>query len=241
MEKLADHDIHQSLIAAAENYHVPTEALEKVRNHPPTLICGITSAGKDTVAHELLKGGGYEMVISHTTRQPRINNGVLEQDGEHYYFVDESTMLDLAHKKYFFEIKQVHERFYGTSLAALEQPYTHHNTPLLVIDFQGAQEFVSVIPGLRPIFLLPPNLTTWQTRLNGRGEISDEEFHRRLISAEKEIKTALEDPAFQITINYEKDQTAAAINQGYVGRDHDAIDVSEHLLQQIQTRLGKSS
>ncbi len=229
--------VHEKLAKLIDIYETPRAALEFVAEHPPIVICGITSAGKDTVARELVSDGGFELVVSHTTRAPRENDGVLEEDSIDYYFKDDQEMLELVESKEFFEVKNVHGKVYGTSLPALAQPYDNGNKALLVIDFQGALEFESFIPGLRPIFLLPPTLTIWRERLSNRGAISEEEFHKRLVSAKREIQTALDNPAFHLLVNYEKEDTALAIRQNLLGRDHGAVDVAEVLLYQITQEL----
>lgn len=230
-------NIHEVLSSAVDGYAAPRDALNFVAEHPPVILCGITSAGKDTVAHELAAGGGYELVVSHTTREPRENHGVIEHDGVDYFFVSKEQMLELVNDGAFFEVKNVHHNVYGTSIAALSAPYEKGNKAILVIDFQGALEFVSFVPDLRPIFLLPPTLAIWRQRLDGRGRLPDEEFHKRLQSAQREIKTALENTAFHLLVNYEKPDTALAIRKNLLGRDRGAVDVAELLLYQITEEL----
>jgi guanylate kinase len=82
------------------------------------------------------------------------------------------------------------------------------------IDVQGALELTEAVPGLRPLFILPPSYDVWMQRLSSRGFITDAEKERRLRSATMEIQTALDHPAFILTVNHEVELTAAEIMHG---------------------------
>lgn len=231
---------HNQLMDAVEHYPMPETARELLQAETPLLLCGITAAGKNTLANELIDGGGYEAVVSHTTRKPRENHGVMEVDGVNYFFVDDETMLQLVTNKQFVEAKPVHDKVYGTSIEAYKAPLSKGNTPVLDIDVQGAEEFVMAVPSLRPIFLLPPNFTVWQERLAGRGDLDITVLKPRMESAIMEIETIMMNPAFQLLINTDKSQTSQMIRGGNIGRDHDAVDVAEHLIYEVQAWLNKT-
>ncbi len=237
MKRLTQDNTHNQLVDAIANYKMPEVAQELLQNDVPLLLCGITAAGKDTLAHELIGGGGYEAVISHTTRKPRENHGVLEVNGTNYFFVDDQTMLQMVADKQFIEAKPVHGKTYGTSILAYKAPLSRGNVPILDIDVQGAEEFVMAVPGLRPIFLLPPNFRVWQERLAGRGDIETATLKPRMISAIMEIETIMKNPAFQLLINIDKAQTAQIIRGGNIGRARDAVDVAEHLIYEVRNWL----
>lgn len=216
---------------------MPETARELLHDQAPLLLCGITAAGKNTLANELIAEGGYETVVSHTTRLPRENHGVMERHGEHYFFVDDETMLRMVMDKQFVEAKPVHDKVYGTSIAAYEAPLSRGNIPVLDIDVQGAEEFVAAVPSLKPIFLLPPNFKVWQERLAGRGDVDPAKLRPRMESAIKEIETTMHNPSFQLLVNVDKTQTAQMLRAGHVGRDHDAVDVADHLIKEVQAWL----
>ncbi len=73
-----------------------------MQNETPLLLCGATAAGKNTLANELIAEGGYESVVSHTTRLPRKNHGIPEENGKNYFFVDDTTMLHMLTDKQFY-------------------------------------------------------------------------------------------------------------------------------------------
>ena len=61
------------------------------------LLVGISGAGKDTLKQQLLQLPEFADIVSYTTRAPRQNQGVMEQDGADYHFISEeqaATMLD---------------------------------------------------------------------------------------------------------------------------------------------------
>ena len=61
-----------------KNYQTPPEAITLVENSRILLLAGISGAGKDTTKKHLLKNEEYRDIVSHTTRQPRENNGKIE-------------------------------------------------------------------------------------------------------------------------------------------------------------------
>src|SRR4051812_37296583 len=96
----------------------PAAAIQKIiKNTPILLLVGPTGAGKDSVKDELLKTGRFHHIISHTTRPPRINHGVIEQDGREYHFVDEATAKKMLDEQAFIEAKVYSGNLYGTSAA----------------------------------------------------------------------------------------------------------------------------
>lgn len=228
---------HNQLMEAVANYQMPEMARELLQDVTPLLLCGVTAAGKNTLANELIAGGGYEAVISHTTRQPRENHGVIEQDGKDYFFVSDEQMFQMITESQFVEAKPVHDKVYGTSIAAFRAPLSRGNVPVLDIDVQGAEEFVLAVPALRPIFLLPPSFGVWQERLKGRGDVDIAVLKPRMKSALQEIQTILQNPAFQLLVNTDKTQTAGILRSGHIGRDHDAVDVADRLIQEVENWL----
>lgn len=228
---------HNQLMDAVANYQMPEVACDLLQNEKPLLLCGITAAGKNTLAEELIAGGGFEAVVSHTTRQPRLNHGAMEQDGKNYFFVADEEMLQMILDEQFVEAKPVHDKVYGTSIEAYKAPLARGNVPVLDIDVQGAEEFVVAVPSLRPIFLLPPSFRVWQQRLKGRGDLAIEDLKPRVRSAVMEIETILQNPAFQLLVNTDKAQTAEMIRSGHIGRDHDAVDVADQLIHDVKTWL----
>lgn len=204
-------DLH----GAVAIYRMPESAQKLIGSGEVTLLCGVTASGKNTISNYLVSHGNYAPVVSHTTRHPRENHGVLEQNGNEYWFVTPAQMLDLVQKQAFIEVKAIHgETCYGTSIASVQTVISAGKHPVMEIDVQGALELTEAVPSLRPLFILPPSFDVWMQRLSSRGFITDAEKERRLRSATMEIQTALDHPAFILTVNHEVEQTAAEIMHG---------------------------
>ncbi|MEO8862734.1 MAG: hypothetical protein ABI354_00225 [Candidatus Saccharimonadales bacterium] len=232
-------DTNEDLVQRVKTYTMPPEAQQLLADNPPLFLCGITASGKNTLINKLVSKGGYELVVSHTTRQPRMNHDALELNGVDYFFVNESEVLNLVKYNKFIEVKKVHNKFYGTSIDAYKAPVSRQNNPVLDIDVQGAEEFAKAVPALRPIFLLPPNFEVWQERLNGRGKLDESELAVRYKSALMEIPRALDNTAFQLLINDDKSTSAVVIEHGDIGRSGDAIGVAHDLIANIKWQLDR--
>ncbi|MCA9328764.1 hypothetical protein KC959_03260 [Candidatus Saccharibacteria bacterium] len=203
------------LHGAVASYKMPANARELIGSGEVTLLCGVTAAGKNTIANYLVSHGDYAHVVSHTTRVPRENHGIMEQSGNEYWFVSPNEMFGLVNSKAFIEVKAIHgETVYGTSIEAVKSVIEAGKHPVMEIDVQGALELTEAVPGLRPLFILPPSYDVWMERLGTRGFISDGEKQRRLRSASMEIQTALDHPSFLLIANHEVEMTAAEIMKG---------------------------
>lgn len=203
------------LHALVASYSMPDIASQLIGSGEVTVLCGVTASGKNTIANYLVDHGNYLHVVSHTTRQPRENHGILEQNGVEYWFVNPEQMLELVEQHAFIEVKAIHgETCYGTSISSVKYVIDAGKHPVMEIDVQGVLELTEAVPNLRPLFILPPSFEVWMERLGTRGFLSDGERERRLRSASMEIETALDHPAFILTVNHEVEQTAAEIISG---------------------------
>lgn len=226
------------LHSAIAGYKMPSTARQLAISSNLLLLCGVTAAGKNTIAQYLVDHDNFEMVVSHTTRQPRENHGIMERSGREYWFVSPSELLELAQKESFIEVKAVHgETCYGTSITSVQKAVADGKRPVMEIDVQGALELSEAVPGLKPVFILPPSYDVWMERLGGRGSISDGDKERRLRSASMEIQTALHHPAFVLLENHEVHFTAAELIKG-IGPDSasqaEARQLAEELLQYLR-------
>ncbi len=210
------HKVLSHLHASVASYVMPIHAKELISSGEVTIVCGVTASGKNTIIKYLVENQGYEHVVSHTTRLPRTNDGIPEQNGREYWYVTPEKMSELVDNKDFLEVKAVHgETCYGTSIEAIESVIERGNHPIMEIDVQGALELTKAVPSLRPLFVLPPSYDVWMERLASRGSISDSDKRKRFLSASMEIQTALDHPAFVLTINHEVAETATEFLAGY--------------------------
>ncbi|MBP6962291.1 hypothetical protein KBB49_02010 [Candidatus Saccharibacteria bacterium] len=226
------------LHALVASYSMPENANKLIGSGEVTVLCGVTASGKNTIANYLVNHGNYSHVVSHTTRQPRENHAILEQDGKEYWFVTPGQMLELVERHAFIEVKAIHgETCYGTSISSVKRVIDAGLHPVMEIDVQGALELTEAVPKLRPLFILPPSFDVWMERLGTRGFLSDGERERRLRSASMEIETALDHPAFILTVNHEVEITAAEIINGVdtsPGSQAEHRQLAESLLESIR-------
>lgn len=218
-------------------------AKQLVQNTQLLLIASVAGGGKDTVTKELLKSGDFHRIITHTTRMPRINHGVLEQDGREYHFMTMEQAEILLEDKAFIEAKYVHENVYGTSIAELEAAQAEHKIAVTDIDIQGVMEYLTVKPDTHAIFLLPPSVDTWLKRLENRYGNLDEhqdEIITRFHTAYEEIKHVQNDDRFILIINDELETTVQRVRGVVDGTiDHSseyARKVTEHLLDFLEKK-----
>lgn len=235
-----------NLEESIDNYQMSDETAELVRATRLLLIAGIVGGGKNTVINELLKSSEYHEIVSHTTRAPRNNHGVMEKEGVDYHFVTLEQAEQLVKEQAFVEAKYVHGNVYGTSAAELQEAHGNNKIAVTDIDIKGVVEYLDIKPDTHAIFLLPPSVETWLARLERRyGNLEDhqEEINKRFKTAFEEITYIQEDKRFILVVNDDLETTVERIEQIVAGeRDHTsdfAQTVTEHLLEYISHRLIK--
>lgn len=226
-----------------EGYRPSDETVQLVRSSELLLIAGIVGAGKDTVIKELLKDDRFRPIISHTTRAPRQNHGVMEVNHEDYHFISLDEAAKLVGENAFVEAKYVHGNVYGTSKAEIERIKEAGKIATTDIDIQGVIEYLELKPDTKAIFLLPPSVDTWLARLERRyGEIdyTNLDFKKRLATALAEITHIKSDPRFVLVINDDLATTVDRIKKVVAGErevtSEYAEAITEHLLEFLKQR-----
>ena len=156
-----------------------------------------SGCGKSTLIDMLLQEY-HDIVysISCTTRAPRGE----EEDGLDYHFLSKERFEELVGEDAFLEYASVHDNYYGTLRAPIEEVLSEGNSMILDIDVQGAAKVrarVKALPDSDPlkigyvdVFVMPPSMDELRARLEGRGTDSQESIERRLANAEGEIARA---------------------------------------------------
>jgi len=156
-----------------------------------------SGCGKSTLIDMLLQEY-HDIVysVSCTTRDPRGD----EEDGIDYHFLSKERFEELLAEDAFIEHAKVHDNYYGTLRAPIEEVLREGNSMILDIDVQGAakvRERVRALPDADPlkagyvdVFILPPSMEELRARLEGRGTDSRESIERRLANAEGEVARA---------------------------------------------------
>lgn len=233
-----------SLESTVQSYEMPHEAKQVIQQTRLLLIASISGGGKDTVVKELIKTGYYHRIVSHTTRAPRINHGISETDGHDYHFIDDQTALKMLQKHLFVEAKYAHGNLYGTSIEEVSKAHELDKIAVTDIEIQGVMEYLEVKPATHAVFLLPPSVDTWLSRLSNRYgnlEAHKAEVQKRFITAQKEIRHILSDKRFIVIINDDLATTVERV-RGVVTGDIDhtssfAGKVAEHLLDYLDSKV----
>ncbi len=164
-----------------------------------------SGCGKSTLIDMILQEyGDIVYSISCTTRAPRGE----EEDGLDYHFKTKERFEALIKENAFIEYAKVHDNYYGTLKAPIEEVLAEGNSMILDIDVQGAakvRDYVRHLPNTDPlkigyvdIFINPPSIDELRARLVGRGTDSPAVIEKRLQNAEGEMERAGE-YMFQVT------------------------------------------
>lgn len=231
----------QVLHDTIDNYQVPAPALEVLNDTKIAFIVGVSGAGKNTVLHKLLETGKYHLIVSHTTRSPRANHGVQEQNGVEYFFIDEDKALQMLENNEFIEAKHYSGNLYGTSVAEIKKAHDEGKIAISDIEVQGVAEYKNVADNVIPIFLLPPDFETWQSRLMfryGDSQANPEDIKKRMQTAKIELQEALDKDYFEFIVNDDLDKTvqiADEIAHGHLStrKNQRARELAQDLLQKL--------
>ena len=130
------------------------------------ILSSPSGAGKTTLVKKLSEKDKFEISISHTTRQPRLN----EKKNEDYYFVNESEFERLINNEEFLEYAKVFNNFYGTTRTPVINKLNDGKNVLFDIDWQGADQIKNkgLDYKLITFFILPPSKEVLFERLSKR-------------------------------------------------------------------------
>ncbi len=130
------------------------------------ILSSPSGAGKTTLVSLLSKLDNFEISISHTTRQPRIN----EIPNKDYYFVNEEEFQRLIQNQEFLEYAKVFNNLYGTTRTPIIDKLNKGTNVLFDIDWQGADQIKNkgLDYKLVTFFILPPSKEVLFDRLSKR-------------------------------------------------------------------------
>ncbi len=151
------------------------------------MVVAPSGAGKSSLISALLKeDSNIGLSISCTTRAPRPG----EQDNVHYKFLSVEEFETLRDSNELLEWAKVHDNYYGTPKAYVQERIDKGQDILLEIDWQGAAQVREQFPQVIDVFILPPSIEILNERLNKRGQDSQAVIERRVLAASKEIAQA---------------------------------------------------
>jgi len=153
------------------------------------VVAAPSGAGKSSLVKALMElDSAVQPSVSHTTRPPRGQ----EKHGREYFFVSPGEFDVMVEGNGFVEWAHVHGQRYGTSKRAIEERIAQGADIVLEIDFQGALQIRQAFANAVLIFILPPSWEELRSRLERRGEDSDEVIALRLKNAAHEMVRASE-------------------------------------------------
>ena len=182
------------------------------------VISGPAGVGKTTLCDRLLLDFNpiLSRVITVTTRKPRKD----EVDGKDYIFISKAEFDELKRNNSFLEYAKVHDNQYGSLKDSVLKLFEKNHDVLLNIDVQGAASLKKLESNLgylqkriRSIFIMPESMNDLKSRLENRGQDSEEEIQRRLKTAANEI--TLHNQFDHIIYSKSKDQDYRALLKIY--------------------------
>lgn len=148
------------------------------------VVAAPSGAGKSSLVKALMELDSLvQPSVSHTTRAPRGQ----EKHGREYFFVSEPEFDAMVQAHAFVEWAHVHNHRYGTSKKAIEERMVQGADVVLEIDFQGALQIKRAFANAVTIFILPPSWDELRSRLERRGEDTQQVIETRLQNAAVEM------------------------------------------------------
>ena len=147
-----------------------------------------SGCGKDTVFGELKKlRNDIVESVSATTRKPREG----EINGVNYFFKTEDEFVQMINDGKLLEYARYNNCYYGTPVEGVEKAIEEGKICFLIIEVEGAQNIMKMIPDCVSIFLLPPSIEVLRHRLENRETNDTEDIENRMRAAEYEMEQAV--------------------------------------------------
>lgn len=150
------------------------------------VLASPSGAGKSSITRTLFgQDPNIRLSVSVTTRARRTD----EVEGKHYFFVDLPTFERMRSNGELLEWAQVHDNFYGTPRAHVEEQLAAGNDILFDIDYQGTlQLYETSREDMVTVFILPPSIKELKARLERRAQDSAGTIEKRLRNARIEMQ-----------------------------------------------------
>jgi guanylate kinase len=158
------------------------------------IVAAPSGAGKTSLVNALVRDDpGLVISVSYSTRPPRPR----EIDGHHYHFTAPEAFEAMRSAGEFLEHAEVYGHAYGTHAGTTQGLLDRGKDVILEIDWQGARQVRSALPGTRSIFILPPSLAALRQRLGKRAQDSEAVIAARMDKARAEISHC---PEFEFVV-----------------------------------------
>lgn len=148
------------------------------------VVSGPAGSGKGSVLANVVNDGGYSYSVSATTRKPRPG----ELDGVNYHFLTKEQFEEHIANGDFVEYAEYVGNYYGTLYSEIKGKTDEGINVILELEVQGAENVKKMFPDSVLIWILPPDYSTLESRLKGRGTESDDVVAKRMQTALKELE-----------------------------------------------------
>jgi guanylate kinase len=235
MPELKHHDEFEEILA---KYNVSEHSKQVLQGLKLVLLLAPTSSGRNTIINQQLSTGQYYYIISDTTREPRFNDGVMEENGKQYWFRKEEDVLADLKKGEYLEAELIHnQQVSGISIRELEKARNAQKIAIKDIDLAGMHNVVRAKPDTVAIMMLPPSFEEWMDRLTHRGRMRPDELKRRLQTAEKILEDGSHQNYYDFVISENIEQSGAIIDAILQGKTNPHQGRGPGVLQQLQSGL----
>jgi guanylate kinase len=231
-----------------EAYEISEHGKKILDDTKLVILVGIAGAGRNTIISELVKRGNYRFIISDTTRPPKVRNGVLEKNGEQYFFRQEDDFLGDLQKGEYLEAELIHnQQVSGISIRELQRAAATDKIAINEVEFLGSLNILKAKPDTISVFILPPSFEEWQFRLRGREKMSDKEFHNRMETAARNLRLALGESRYYFIVNDNFVYAANRIDSLVKGESMDKNEeqqnriLAKRLLSDVQKLLAQDT
>ena len=141
------------------------------------IISAPSGAGKTSLVNALIEETDLiEVSVSYTTRGKRPG----EREGVNYHFVTPDQFKQMIADDRFIEHAEVFGHFYGTSKQRIKEKLKAGIDIILEIDWQGAQQVRKQFEHCTTVFILPPSQPELLSRLQERGQDTQEVIEKRM-------------------------------------------------------------
>ena len=226
------------------DYHLSAKAKTLLSDMTLVLLSGPSAAGRNTIIEQLMISGGYQYIVSDTTRNPRLNNGVQEKNGVNYWFRTESELMEDLIKGDFLEAEIIHnQQVSGISMRELNKAFQSGQIALSEVEIGGFNNIASLKPDTIGIFVLPPSFSEWLIRLEDRSQMPEIEVISRLKTGVRIFREIISNPRAKIVVNSVLSQSVELIDDIVHKRgDCDSVAgrrVANNLLIETEAYLSK--
>jgi guanylate kinase len=233
---MAELQRYQEFKDILDKYQVSERAKAATRGLRLALLLAPTSAGKNTVIKHQLKTGRYYYVVSDTTRPPRANDGVMEQNGQEYWFRTEDQMLADLRAGEFLEAEIIHNQ-QVSGIRELEAAQQQGKIAITDVDIKGVENVIRAKPDTIAIMLLPPSFEEWQRRFAARGQMRPDEQKRRLETSRKIFQDGLNQDYYHFVISDNIEQSGGIIDAIVDGKANPHQGRGRSLIEHLQSSL----